>query len=147
MVFYNNGRFQIGMVSFRIPDGVYLDTEFEQEIIEGFEILDKDQLFRIVLRSETWEENAFDFFTKYVIEQEYDALGELQPFNINGLHGYKMWYVGCNRNYFEFRFDMPKGNGFPCFSIIIKCRKGTADAKDLENVEILQRLLASIRIE
>ena len=37
MLYYKNGRFRMDSVSYELPEGVYIDTEFQSVIATGFE--------------------------------------------------------------------------------------------------------------
>ena len=37
MLYYKNGRFRMDSISYELPDGVYIDTEFQSVIATGFE--------------------------------------------------------------------------------------------------------------
>ena len=51
MLYYKNGRFRMDSVSYELPEGVYIDTEFQSVIATGFEIVDPEGCFRCIRRS------------------------------------------------------------------------------------------------
>ena len=60
MLYYKNGRFRMDSISYELPDGVYIDTEFQSVIATGFEIVDPEGKFRIHIKGEHWEEDSYE---------------------------------------------------------------------------------------
>ena len=72
MLYYKNGRFRMDSVSYKLPDGVYIDTEFQSVIATGFEIVDPEGSFRIQIKGEHWDENSYEFFVKIIFPFGYE---------------------------------------------------------------------------
>jgi len=113
MLYYKNGRFRMDSVSYELPEGVYIDTEFQSVIATGFEIVDPEGCFRIHIKGEHWDENSYEFFEKIIFPFGYERLGKIEPVENNGMHGHKLWYQDSKFNYAEYRFDLPSVGSMP----------------------------------
>lgn len=147
MLYYQNGRFKMDSVSYELPDGIYIDTEFQSEIATGFEIVDPDGKFRIHIKGEHWTENSYEFFEKVIFSVGYDRLGKIEAVENNGMHGHKMWYQDSKTNILEYRFDLPEGGKHANISIILKADNTKIPLSELENVPTLVALMKSLRPE
>ena len=147
MLYYKNGRFRMDSVSYELPEGVYIDTEFQSVIATGFEIVDPEGCFRIHIKGEHWDENSYEFFEKIIFPFGYERLGKIEPVENNGMHGYKLWYQDSKFNYVEYRFDLPKGGKHTNISIILKADNTKITLSELENVPVFVTLMNNLRPE
>ena len=147
MLFYKNGRFRMDSISYKLPDGVYIDTEFQSVIATGFEIVDPEGKFRIHIKGEHWEENSYEFFEKVIFPFGYDRLGEIEPVENNGMQGYKLWYQDSKTNTLEYRFDLPEEDQHKNISIILKADRAQIPLSELETVPVLVSLIKSLKPE
>lgn len=147
MLYYKNGRFKMDSVSYQLPDGVYIDTEFKSVIATGFEIVDPNGRFRIHIKGENWEENSYDFFEEFIFPFGYDNLGQIEPIVNNGMKGHQLWYQDTKTNYLEYRFDLPKGGDHANISIIIKADKNQIPVSELHKEPALVKLMESLRLD
>ena len=147
MLYYKNGRFRMDSISYELPDGVYIDTEFQSVIATGFEIVDPEGKFRIHIKGEHWEENSYEFFEKVIFSFGYDRLGEIEPVENNGMQGHKLWYQDSNTNTLEYRFDLPEEDQHKNISIILKADRAQIPLSELETVPVLVSLMNSLKPE
>ena len=147
MLFYKNGRFRMDSISYELPDGVYIDTEFQSVIATGFEIVDPEGKFRIHIKGEHWEENSYEFFEKVIFPFGYDRLGEIETVENNGMQGHKLWYQDSNTNTLEYRFDLPEEDQHKNISIILKADRAQIPLSELETVPVLVSLMKSLKPE
>ena len=147
MLFYKNGRFRMDSISYELPDGVYIDTEFQSVIATGFEIVDPEGKFRIHIKGEHWEENSYEFFEKVIFPFGYDRLGEIETVENNGMQGHKLWYQDSNTNTLEYRFDLPEEDQHKNISIILKADSAQIPLSELETVPVLVSLMNSLKPE
>ena len=145
MLYYKNGRFRMDSISYELPDGVYIDTEFQSIIATGFEIVDPEGKFRIHIKGEHWEENSYEFFEKVIFPFGYDRLGEIEPVENNGMQGYKLWYQDSKTNTLEYRFDLPEEDQHKNISIILKADSAQIPLSELETVPEFVYLMRSLR--
>ena len=134
-------------ISYELPDGVYIDTEFQSVIATGFEIVDPEGKFRIHIKGEHWEENSYEFFEKVIFPFGYDRLGEIEPVENNGMQGYKLWYQDSKTNTLEYRFDLPEEDQHKNISIILKADRAQIPLSELETVPVLVSLMNSLKPE
>ena len=147
MLSYKNGRFRMDSISYELPDGVYIDTEFQSVIATGFEIVDPEGKFRIHIKGEHWEENSYEFFEKVIFPFGYDRLGEIEPVENNGMQGHKLWYQDSKTNTLEYRFDLPEEDQHKNISIILKADRAQIPLSELETVPVLVSLIKSLKPE
>ena len=147
MLYYKNGRFRMDSISYELPDGVYIDTEFQSVIATGFEIVDPEGKFRIHIKGEHWEENSYEFFEKVIFPFGYDRLGEIETVENNGMQGHKLWYQDSNTNTLEYRFDLPEEDQHKNISIILKADRAQIPLSELETVPVLVSLMNSLKPE
>ena len=147
MLYYKNGRFRMDSISYELPDGVYIDTEFQSVIATGFEIVDPEGKFRIHIKGEHWEENSYEFFEKVIFSFGYDRLGEIEPVENNGMQGHKLWYQDSKTNTLEYRFDLPEEDQHKNISIILKADRAQIPLSELETVPVLVSLMNSLKPE
>ena len=147
MLYYKNGRFRMDSISYELPDGVYIDTEFQSVIATGFEIVDPEGKFRIHIKGEHWEENSCEFFEKVIFPFGYDRLGEIEPVENNGMQGHKLWYQDSKTNTLEYRFDLPEEDQHKNISIILKADRAQIPLSELETVPVLVSLMNSLKPE
>ena len=134
-------------ISYKLPDGVYIDTEFQSVIATGFEIVDPEGKFRIHIKGEHWEEDSYEFFEKVIFPFGYDRLGEIEPVENNGMQGYKLWYQDSKTNTLEYRFDLPEEDQHKNISIILKADRAQIPLSELETVPVLVSLMKSLKPE
>ena len=134
-------------ISYELPDGVYIDTEFQSVIATGFEIVDPEGKFRIHIKGEHWEENSYEFFEKVIFPFGYDRLGEIEPVENNGIQGHKLWYQDSKTNTLEYRFDLPEEDLHKNISIILKADRAQIPLSELETVPVLVSLMKSLKPE
>lgn len=145
MMYYEKGRFRLGCVSFALPDGIFIDPEFEMEIENGFELVDPDGRFRVSILGENCDESSLAFLEALPIDS-FHRLTEVQEISINGVSGHKVaYYSGC-RSYLELRFDLPKRDGVNCLCVIMKCKKGVLHSEAMESERIFAELVNSIKL-
>ena len=147
MLYYKNGRFRMDSISYELPDGVYIDTEFQSVIATGFEIVDPEGKFRIYIKGEHWEENSYEFFEKVIFPFGYDRLGEIEFVENNGMHGHKLWYQDSKTNTLEYRFDLPEEDLHKNISIMLKADRAQIPLSELETVPVLVSLMKSLKPE
>ena len=134
-------------ISYELPDGVYIDTEFQSVIATGFEIVDPEGKFRIHIKGEHWGEDSYEFFEKVLFPFGYDRLGKIEPVENNGLRGHKLWYQDSRTNTLEYRFDLPEEDLHKNISIILKADRAQIPLSELETVPVLVSLMKSLKPE
>jgi len=134
-------------ISYELPDGVYIDTEFKSVIATGFEIVDPAGNFRIHIKGEYWDENSYEFFEKVIIPFGYDLVGKIEPVENNGMQGHKLWYQDSKTNTLEYRFDLPEKDQHKNISIILKADSTKISLSELESIPVFVSLMKSLKPE
>lgn len=105
MLLYENHRFYFGGVSFAIPDGYYLDTNYGDGAENSLDFWTKDMSLRIRIAIEQETKGPLEEL-KSVIRDLEDCVVLEGPDAIlqNGLAGYKAIYDTGRRQYCEMRY-------------------------------------------
>ena len=107
MLLYKNHRFYFGGVSFAIPDGYYLDTNYGDGAENSLDFWTKDMSLRIRIAIEQETKGPLEEL-KSVIRDLEDCVVLEGPDAIlqNGLAGYKAIYDTGRRQYCEMRYTV-----------------------------------------
>jgi len=146
MMYYEKGRFNLGSVSFLLPDRVYIDPEYEAEIHNGFELLDLDKRYRITIEGEHSSEDSATFLGETLPEASFHKLGSVEPIQYNGVCGHALCYNSGRYSYYEARFDLPEVEEINCLVVLIKWTKGEFDHEAVLRERIIKELLGSLKL-
>lgn len=142
MLFYKNGLFHAGSISFPFPDGFYLNTEPDCQLPAGIEAIAADESYHVLFE---FEEICEDCVTElsYWLEPDtgYHAIEPIEAVFINGFPVYQCTYGGRITSSYEARFDLGSGKQF---SLAVSC-DAEDDIVSLKNTETVQRILHSIK--
>ena len=110
MLLYENHRFYFGGVSFAIPDGYYLDTNYGDGAENSLDFWTKDMSLRIRIAIEQETKGPLVELNSVIRDLE-DCVVLEGPDAIlqNGLAGYKAIYDTGRRQYCEMRYAVPGG--------------------------------------
>lgn len=145
MMYYENGRFQLGGISFALPDRVCIDPEFEAEIQHGFELVDPGQRFRVTIQAEYSEEDSEQFLSQTLTPDAFHKLGKVAQMELGGIPGHSLEYESGGYSYFELRLDLPSQEEWNCVVVLVKWDRGTLTHEQVKRERILTELLESIR--
>lgn len=146
MMYYENGRFRIGAVSFILPGPVFISPEMEMEIEIGFELLDPTGRVRVTIQGELSDDDSLTVLTEGLPADTFHRIDEVKAVSINGVSGHQMAYYSGGKNYVETRLDLPSVKGVNCLTIIAKCRRDELDIESLRSERIFLELLNSIQM-
>lgn len=142
MLFYKNGLFHAGSVTFPFPDGFYLNTEPDCQLPFGIEIISADEAYHVILEL---EEDCEDGFTElsYWLEPDtgFRAIEPIEAVSINGFPVYQCTYGGKLTSAYEARFELGDDKQF---TLAVTC-SATRDIVSLKNSEAVQKILHSIK--
>ncbi len=146
MIFYNNGRFSLGSVSFKLPNGVLLDTADDEIVAEGFCLYASDESFNVRIRFCNTEINAYDGIANLLFSNEtgYRIIGEIESVNSNGLNGYRAVYEDKATLNEEYAFDLADCGEYTLLSIYATIDKKNPTYDETEKNRVLAELLNSI---
>lgn len=80
MMYYENGRFRIGAVSFILPSPVFISPEMEMEIEIGFELLDPTGRVRVTIQGELSDDDSLTVLTEGLPADTSIGLMRSKPF-------------------------------------------------------------------
>ena len=147
MMYYRNGRFYLGNLSFALPDDIALDTCQGADYEDTFEIHSTDEALCVHLYAEYSDVSPKEFFEGDSLEPDtFQRLSGIQPILCGGLYGYFLPYTTGERNYCEYRFrliDEASGNNTFCIVTRSECLEYT----EILAHRVVQELLESIQRE
>lgn len=148
MLIYNNGRFSLGNVSFKLPDGIGVDTANEEINGEGLTLVALDNSFTIQIAFDESEENADKAFA-HIFDEEcsYELIGKIEEITMNSLKGYKAIYEDGSTLNEEYAFDIDECEGNNILNIYVMLRKNCAAYDDSYKSRIVKEILEGIKRE
>lgn len=111
MLLYKNHRFHYEGVSFAIPDGYYLDTNYGDGASDALDFWTKDKALRIRIAIEHETKGPLAELNSIIRDLEDCVVLEgPQEVFMNGLAGYEAVYDSGRRQYYEMRYAL-SGSG------------------------------------
>lgn len=149
-MYYENGRIEIGAVSFKIPNRVYINPEEKVEIacIEDIMFMDPDEQYLIWVAGWRNCEDSATYLNGLFEEPSCRKIGEVMPITLGGFQGHIVEYTGNKHatNYIEILLDIPEVKGFNALNILYRCDGGTRSHEEMRNEQIWKELLESIKM-
>ena len=119
MLLYKNQCFQTHSVSFRLPDGVYLNSAPELQLENGLEYQVPEDGFSISIEVGASGGTASEVFQEVL--ESHTALSEVLPVQAGGLEGFYLIYCSSFNGHIEFHFDLGEEDGEPqALSILLQ---------------------------
>lgn len=147
MLIYNNGRFSLGSVSFKLPNGIGIDTGSDEICGYGFHLYAPDKSFSIQIdikesQNTAHREIAHNFDGQF----SYQLIGEIESISAGGLNGYKAFYEDKRTYNEEYAFDLVGCGNYTLLDIYVMIWKDAEyDEKYMKH--IVDELLRSIERE
>ena len=148
MLLYENGRFSLGSVSFKLPNGIGIDTDNEEINGEGFTLTAPDRSFTVQIAFEESEDDAHEEFT-HIFDDElsYKLIGEIEEITVNGLNGYKAIYEDEGTLNEEYAFDIQGCEGYNILNIYVMIRKNSTIYDEAYKSRIVKEILDGIKCD
>ena len=148
MLKYNQGRFEIGRLSFAVPDGMYLTTSPDIELTVGLTLLSEDKRIRLTVGL-----NGIAECAKESIESIFDEadrcrmLGTVTKLSLHSLVGYGVLYETEAALHAEACLDTPAIDG-ACTLTVWTCTEKAYGKDAAARMQALHtEVLNSIRME
>lgn len=104
MLLHKNHRFYYEGVSFAIPDGYYLDTNYGDGAANALDFWTKDKSLRIRIAIEQETKGSLEELNSVIQDlEDCIVLEEPKAILMNGLTGYRAVYDSGRRQYYEIR--------------------------------------------
>lgn len=121
MIHFEHGALCAAGISFRVPDGFFLETDPEDEALPwGISLYAPDQSYNVRLY---WEEDATgaeEELEDILDDGEYVILSPVAPLAVNDLEGFHVTYQSGGYGYYEARFDLPPNeDGLDAFVVLV----------------------------
>lgn len=140
MLLYKNHRFHCEGVSFAIPDGLYLDTSYEEVPEDTIHLWSEDeQLYvRIGIQRET--KGAFEELAFVLRElEEITVIDPPKPILMGGLSGYVATYISEPKEWWELHLDI-SGTGNDRKELLLLIRSAGKLPEEKEMNKLLQMI-------
>lgn len=146
MLIYDNGRFSLGSVSFKLPNGIGIDTDNEEINGEGLTLVALDKSFTVQIAFEESERDAHEAFEHiFNDESSYELIGEIEEITVNKLNGFKAVYEdGITLNE-EYVLDIDGCEEYNIFTIYVMIRKDSATYDEAYESRIVAEILDGIK--
>ncbi len=146
MLFYDNDRFSLGSVSFKLPNGVLLDLKDDEVLGEGFCLYAPDESFNVRIRFCNTEIKSYDGIADLLFSNEtgYRIIGDIELINCNGLNGYRVKYEDKATLNEEYAFDLADCGEYTLFDIYVTISKKSSTYDEACKSRILSELFDSI---
>ncbi len=145
MLYYDNGRFSLGSVSFKLPNSVMIDTRNDEISGQGFYIAAIDSSFNIQIdcrqsRFDAYNEIAHNFDGQF----SYVLKGKIEPINCGGLSGFCAFYENPVAEYEEYAFNIEECENSNIFDVYVMIRKNCPAHDREKKNRAINELLGSI---
>ena len=148
MLIYENERFSLGSVSFKLPNGIGIDTDNEEISGQGFSLTAPDKSFIVQIDFKESDNDAHGEFAHIFDEQlSYELIGEIEEIAIGGLKGYKAIYEDESTLNEEYAFDLTDCDECNLLNIYVMIRKDSTTYDEAYKNRIVGEILDSIKYD
>lgn len=146
MLIYENGRFSLGSVSFKLSNGIGIDTDNEEINGEGLTLVALDESFTVQIAFEENDGGAHEAFA-HIFDGEcsYELIGEIEKITMNKLNGYKAIYEDETTLNEEYALDIDGCEEYNILTIYVMIRKNSTTYDEAYKRRIVKEILDSIK--
>ncbi len=146
MLHYKNNRFNIGGLSYTLPENVYLITDFERSLNNGFAFKSADKKLQVTIETGNGECEEY-FGSEEFRENSFDVV-EVSPFGYADIKGVSAIYFSKYNEYCEIRLNLPiPSDEESILIILIEAKRGEVSVRETMKSECVINLLLSLRKE
>ena len=146
MLLYKNNRFNIGGLSHAIPEDVYIDTNFERSLINGFAFKTLDKKIQVTI--ETGKGECEEYFSSEEFRDNSFDVVEISPFGYADIKGVSAIYYSKYSEYYEIRLNLPTPSDEESILIVlIEAKREVVPIKEAMKSESVINFLLSLRKE
>ena len=147
MLIYNNGYFSLGGVSFKLPNGIGIDTDNEEINGEGLTLVAPDESFTVQIAFEKCDSDAHEAFAHlFDDEVSYKLIGEIKEITVNKLNGYQAVYEDRSTLNEEYALDIDRCEEYNILIIYVMIRKDSTTYDEAYKSRIMKEMLDSIKV-
>lgn len=106
MLQYINHRFHFGGISFKIPDGYFLDSTYGEESDNTIHLYSPDESFALELRVQEDCDGSAAELESVISDLTPTVVYPIAPLAVNGLSGHHATYRNRRTQYYEAWFDI-----------------------------------------
>lgn len=148
MLIYENGRFSLGSVSFKLPNGIGIDTGSDEICGQGFYLTAPDESFVVQIDAKESRNNAHrEIAHNFDGQFSYRLIGEIEEVNANGLKGYKANYEDNKTYNEEYAFELDECGDFNLLDIYVMIRKDNTTYDEVYKNRVVKEILDSIKAD
>lgn len=146
-ILFKDGRFHMQNVSFCIPDGYYLDTDYDEPLGNvTIELISPDKKHRVSLLVSFVEIPLKEFLIDLVKDIGTHILCAPEAITVGGLHGYYTIYESSRKLYAEAIFDLEGSKDYNAFQLVFIFPQDY-DISDFTQSQDFLRIAQTIRKE
>ncbi len=146
MLFYNNGRFSLGSVSFKLPNEIMIDTQSDEISGQGFYLTAPDNGFGIEIDCRHSKYDAYGEIAHVFDGQlSYTLNSEIKPIIFGGISGFCAFYEDRKFLYEEYAFDLNGCENGNIFDIYVRICKDCSAYDNEYKKRVVTELLDSIK--
>lgn len=111
MLQYKAGRFHKDGMAFAIPDGFLLDVTYDFTF-EGLALWSPDKTVFVEVGFDTNRKDPRKDLEHYFepgTDSDLQIRGSLKQVEVNGLAGFRAWYISIGSSFIEYRLGLPAG--------------------------------------
>lgn len=147
MLKFENNRIYCGGISFPIPNGLYLETNFEITYDDALFLFPENKAYYLAVHLDRYAGSASERAKTEMDDVGPQISGQPKPVEINGIHGVGVLYTYTQQEHYEMYFETV----VPGSDMHLSIAAGTMDkkhkAEDILKEKEVKTFLSDIRIE
>lgn len=144
MLQYKAGRFHKDGMAFAIPDGFLLDVTYDFTF-EGLALWSPDKTVFVEVGFDTNRKDPRKDLENYFepgTDSDLQIRGSLKQVEVNGLAGFRAWYISIGSSFIEYRLGLPAGG-----LLWLTFKQEGVSVEQLLQSEHLRAVLEGVRVE
>ena len=141
---YLNNNFYVGGLSFKLPDFIYIVTNYERTLNNGFAYKNIDE--NVLVTFETVNAQGEQYFHSKEFKENNFEIESISRIGYGGIKGVAALYRSKKNEYYEIRYELPKPtNDENIFVILIETKKSKISIKEALNSPFISDFLLSFK--
>lgn len=146
MLYYKNNRFHIGGLSYALPEGICIITNYEGCFNNGFAYRSLDQ--KILVTIDTYKNDCKKYFRSKEFKRNNFIVKEVSPFSYAGITGESAIYYSKNTEYYEVVLNLPRPTEDEnVLDIFVEVDKKDTNINTAIKESVVKDLLLSLKVD
>ena len=144
MLYFKDNRFHIGGLSYALPEEVFIITDYERNLNNGFAFKDINE--NITVTVETSKGLCENYFSSEEFTENGFTVEKSAPFGYSDIMGVSAIYNSKYNIYYEIRLNLPMPtNKENILVILIEAKRGQASIEDIKTTRFIIDFLLSLK--